>query len=65
LPMTDVTLSSAVYPSIDREVPILAVRRNGAHVVTFVEAGDDEATEEEEGSGWPEEAQAAEGAAEG
>jgi hypothetical protein len=65
LPMTDVTLSSAVYPSIDREVPILAVRRNGAHVVTFVEAGDDETTEEEEGSGWPEGAQAAEGAAEG
>jgi len=52
LPMTDVALTSALYPSIDRRVPILAVRRNGAHVVTFVEAGDDDATDDE-GSGLP------------
>jgi hypothetical protein len=60
LPMTDVALSSALYPSIDRQVPILAVRRNAAHVVTFVEAQDDEATDEQVG-GWQEEEAAAEG----
>lgn len=64
LPMTDVTLSSAVYPSIDRQVPIMAVRRNGAHVVTFVEASDDEATEEE-GGRWPDGAEPGEDAGEG
>lgn len=48
-PMTDVTLTSAAYPSLDRQVPIMAVRRDRAHVLTFLEADDDERDEEAEG----------------
>lgn len=48
-PMTDVTLTSAAHPSLDRQVPIMAVRRDRAHIVTFVEADDDDAVDEELG----------------
>lgn len=33
MPMTDVELSSAAYPALDRQVPILAVRRDRAQVM--------------------------------
>lgn len=60
LPMTDVALSSAVYPSVDRHVPILAVRRDAAHVVAFLEADDDEAVGDG-ADGLPDAEEAAEG----
>jgi hypothetical protein len=49
-PMTDVTLTSAAHPSLDRQVPIMAVRRDRAHVVTFVQADDGDAADEEAGA---------------
>lgn len=45
LPMTEVSLSSAMHPDLEREVPILALRRDRAHVIVV---GDPE-----EGSGAP------------
>ncbi len=40
LPMTDVSLSSGSYPSLDREIPILALRRDRAHVILVTEPGE-------------------------
>jgi hypothetical protein len=37
LPMTDVRLSCAAYPSLDQEIPVLAVRRDRAHVMVVTE----------------------------
>jgi hypothetical protein len=45
VPMTDVVLSSAAYPDLDREAPVAAVRRDGAHVILFADASDDPDTE--------------------
>jgi hypothetical protein len=38
VPMTEVALSSAAYPDLDREAPVAAVRRDGAHVILFADA---------------------------
>lgn len=41
VPMTDVQLTSALHPALDRHVPVLAVRRDRAHVmVVGDESGD-------------------------
>lgn len=37
LPMTDAVIRSAAYPELDREAPILALRRDRAHVITILE----------------------------
>lgn len=37
VPMTDVHLTSAAYPELDREVPILAVRRDRAQVMVVTD----------------------------
>ncbi len=37
LPMTDVRLSSGAHPSLDREIPILAVRRDRAQVMVVTD----------------------------
>lgn len=37
LPMTDATISSAAYPELGRSVPILALRRDRAHVIVVRE----------------------------
>lgn len=39
MPMTDVTLTSAAHPALDRQVPILAVRRDRAQVLVVIEQG--------------------------
>jgi hypothetical protein len=51
LPMTDVRLSSPAHPTLDREIPILALRRDRAHVLVVgepVEAGAEAAIQPEE-----------------
>ena len=40
LAMTDATLSSAVHPELERRVPLLALRRDRAHVIVVSEAAD-------------------------
>lgn len=45
LPMTDVRLSSGAHPSLDREVPILAVRRDRAQVIVVGDGASGEAAE--------------------
>jgi hypothetical protein len=40
LPMTDATLVSVAHPELDRDVPILALRRDRAHVIVVGEADD-------------------------
>lgn len=50
VPMTDVHVTSAAYPELDREVPILAVRRDRAQVMVLTDgaagaAGADEEAE--------------------
>lgn len=47
MPMTDVSLSSATHPELDRSFPILALRRDRAHVIVVSEPG--EAGTEHEG----------------
>lgn len=42
VPMTDVQLTSAAYPELDREIPILAVRRDRAQVMVLTDAAPDE-----------------------
>lgn len=37
VPMTDARLTSAAYPALDREIPILAVRRDRAQVMVITE----------------------------
>jgi hypothetical protein len=37
LAMTDATLSSAAHPELERRVPILALRRDRAHVIVVSE----------------------------
>jgi hypothetical protein len=37
MPMTDVTLTSPTHPTLDRLVPILALRRDRAHVIVVSE----------------------------
>lgn len=39
MPMTDVSLSSAMHPDLDRSFPILALRRDRAHVIVVSEPG--------------------------
>lgn len=51
VPMTDVQLTSAAHPELDREAPILAVRRDRAQVMVVTEAAAD--------AGGPTEAEAA------
>jgi len=45
LPMTDARVTSAAHPELDRDVPILAVRRNRAHVIIVRDPGDEAADE--------------------
>jgi hypothetical protein len=40
IPMTDVRLVSVAHPELDREVPILALRRDRAHVIVIGESED-------------------------
>ena len=40
LPMTDASLVSVAHPELDREVPILALRRDRAHVIVVGESND-------------------------
>lgn len=40
VPMTDVRLTSAAHPDLDREVPILAVRRDRAHVMVITDGAE-------------------------
>lgn len=40
VPMTNVHLTSAAHPGLDREVPILAVRRDRAQVIVFTDAAE-------------------------
>jgi hypothetical protein len=46
MPMTDVSLTSPAHPTLDRTVPILALRRDRAHVIVVSEPGE-AATEHE------------------
>ena len=48
MPMTDVTLTSASHPALDRQFPILALRRDRAHVIVVSERRD--AGDEPEGT---------------
>lgn len=49
VPMTDVHLSSAPYPDLDREVPILAVRRDRAQVMVLIDGAAEPAAEDDGG----------------
>lgn len=49
VPMTDARLSSAAYPALDREVPILAVRRDRAQVMVLADDASGAAGEDSEG----------------
>lgn len=40
LPMTDASLTSATHPALDRSFPILALRRDRAHVIVVSEPGE-------------------------
>jgi hypothetical protein len=40
MPMTDVSLSSAIHPALDGSFPILALRRDRAHVIVVSEPGE-------------------------
>jgi hypothetical protein len=57
LAMTDATLSSAAHPELERRVPILALRRDRAHVIVVSEADEAPVPPAEE----PEPAEPAEG----
>jgi hypothetical protein len=37
MPMTDASMTSATHPALDREAPILALRRDRAHVIVVTE----------------------------
>ncbi|MDQ2673695.1 MAG: hypothetical protein M3Y40_03495 [Chloroflexota bacterium] len=53
MPMTDVSLTSPSHPTLDRTVPILALRRDRAHVIVInepAEAGTEHQPEAEEGA---------------
>lgn len=53
MPMTDVSLTSPSLPTLDRTVPILALRRDRAHVIVInepAEAGTEHQPEAEEGA---------------
>lgn len=43
LPMTDARLTSEMYPALDRAVPVLALRRDRAHVIVVEDERDAEA----------------------
>jgi hypothetical protein len=45
VPMTDVHLTSAAYPELDREIPILAVRRDRAQVMVITDGAVEETDE--------------------
>jgi hypothetical protein len=51
MPMTDASLTSAIHPALDRSFPILALRRDRAHVIVVSEPvepgtdGDDQGDE--------------------
>ena len=52
VPMTDVHLTSAAYPELDREVPIVAVRRDRAQVMVITDGATASAAGDEgEGEG--------------
>jgi hypothetical protein len=51
VPMTDVRLTSAAYPELDREVPILAVRRDRAQVMVIIDGTVEAASEDDGGEG--------------
>lgn len=42
VPMTDVQLTSAAHPTLEREIPILAVRRDRAQVLVVTDAADED-----------------------
>lgn len=42
VPMTDVQLTSAAHPTLERELPIVAVRRDRAQVLVVGDAADEE-----------------------
>lgn len=46
LPMTDVTLTSASHPALDQAYPILALRRDRAHVIVVTEPAETDAEPE-------------------
>ena len=53
MPMTDVSLRSPTYPSLDRSIPILALRRDRAHVIVVSEpreAGTEHLPQPDEGT---------------
>jgi hypothetical protein len=56
LPMTDATLVSVAHPELDREVPILALRRDRAHVIVVGESDDvaGRLASDASGEAWPE-----------
>jgi len=45
VPLTDVRLSSGAHPSLDREIPILAVRRDRAQVMVVTDGAPKRATD--------------------
>jgi hypothetical protein len=49
VPMTDARLTSAAHPDLDREVPILAVRRDRAQVMVITDAAAEEAIADDPG----------------
>lgn len=48
LPMTDASVTSAAYPALDRIFPILALRRDRAHVIVVSELGESGADGDED-----------------
>ena len=51
VPMTDVRLTSAAHPDLDRQVPILAVRRDRAQVMVLTDGAAEPASGDDEGAG--------------
>lgn len=51
VPMTDVSLTSATHPGLDRRVPILAVRRDRAQVMVVTQGAAEEAGVDDEVDG--------------
>lgn len=51
LPMTDASVTSAAYPALDRTFPIVALRRDRAHVIVVSEPGESGAHGDEDPQG--------------
>lgn len=54
MPMTDASLSSAIHPALDQSFPILALRRDRAHLIVVSEPGETPAERDDDTDG-PEE----------